>query len=306
MMIRDAPSEQIAAISKALQLGINYFDTAPIYGATRSEVNLGRALRALDAKPLVGTKIALEIDQLDDIPLSVAASVEASLNRLGLDAVDIVYLHNRVGKQRAAKPDLGVGALLSVEDVMGPSGVLIGLERLRERKLVRYFGCCSYGGEMDALASIVDSERFDAMLVHYNLINQTAWQPTVIGSTIYDYHQIAARAAGRGMGMVILRVLEAGLLADNARPASSPNLAIDQKRVPALDFLRQETGTLTSAAIRFALSNPDVSTVLIGVSEITHVGEAVEAATQGPLSVSQLARIEAVRAADYATSVRSC
>jgi aryl-alcohol dehydrogenase-like predicted oxidoreductase len=55
-----------------------------------------------------------------------------------------------------------------------------------------------------------------------------------------------------------------------------------------------------SPAIRFALSNPAVSTVLIGVSEIAHIDQAIDAAECGPLAPETLARIEAARAADYA------
>lgn len=299
LMIRAEPEMQRAAVARALELGITYFDTAPIYGDTRSEVSLGRALHALHAKPIVATKIALELEQLEDIPAAVVASVESSLTRLRRDMVEVVYLHNRVGSRRAAKPDIGVGALLTIDDVLGPSGVLVGLEKLRERGLVRFFGCCSYGGETAALDALVSSGRFDAMLVHYNLINQTAWLPAVAGSAIHDYGRIAARAAARGMGLSILRVLEAGLLAGNSRESGGESTGTNEMRMQALEPLRDEDATLAPLAIRFALSNPAVSTVLIGVSEVAHVDEAVAAALRGGLSAAQLARIDAVRTADY-------
>jgi L-galactose dehydrogenase/L-glyceraldehyde 3-phosphate reductase len=300
LMIRDEPEAQQAAVARALELGVNYFDTAPIYGATRSEHYLGRALAALDATPIVATKIALELDQLDDIPAAVVASVEGSLERLQRDTIEVVHLHNRVGSRRAAKVDIGVGALLTVDDVLGPRGVHVGVEQLRKHGLIRAFGCCAYGGETAALDQLVSSGRFDSMLVHYNLINQTAWRKNAGGNTIVDYGEIAARAAAQHMGTVVLRVLEAGLLADNVRPESSPNLDADRVLVPALSFLRNADGRLGPAAIRFALSNPDVSTVLVGVSELHHIEEAVAASAEGPLSAGELARIESVRVANYA------
>ena len=299
LMVRDDPETQKAAVARALELGITYFDTAPIYGKTRSEVALGRALRALGAKPIVVTKIALEFDQLDDIPAAVVASVEGSLARLGRDMVEVVYLHNRLGARRAPKPDIGVGALLTVDDVLGPRGVLVGLELLRKRGLVRFFGCCSFGGETASIDEVIASDRFDAMLVHYNLINQTAWRPPVPGSTIRSYGQVAARAAARGMGTSVLRVLEAGALAGNSREPGRANTDAYTGRARALEFLRGDDTSLAPAAIRFALSNSGVSIVLIGVSELVHVDEAVAAASRGPLSVEQLARIEAVRMADF-------
>jgi aryl-alcohol dehydrogenase-like predicted oxidoreductase len=173
LMISDDAEAQRAAVERALERGVTYFDTAPIYGAFRSELTLGRALRALDAKPHVATKIALELSDLDDIPAAVVASVEGSLERIQRDELDVVYLHNRVGSARAPQADLGVGALLTVEDVLGPKGVVAGLESLRKRGLVKTFGCCSYGGEATELERVIDSDFFDTMLVHYSMLNQT-------------------------------------------------------------------------------------------------------------------------------------
>lgn len=298
-MVRDEPEAQQAAVARALELGINYFDTAPVYGDTRSEANLGRALRALGAKPIVVTKIALLPEQLDDIESAVVTSVEQSVARLGRDQVEVVFLHNRVAARRVSKPNVRVGALLTVDDVLGPRGVVAGLERLRKSGLVRFFGCCGFGGEAAAVDELIASDRFDAMLIHYNLINQNAWRPAVPGSTVDDYGQTAVHAAAQGMGLVVLRVLEAGLLADNSREADRAITTAFRERLPALDFLRDADGALAPAAMRFALSNPAVSTVLVGVSETRHVEEAAAAAALGPLPAGDLERIETVRLGDY-------
>jgi aryl-alcohol dehydrogenase-like predicted oxidoreductase len=302
LMVGDDTAAQTAAVARALERGITYFDTAPIYGNQRSETNLGRALRALDAKPIISTKVALELEDLDDIAASVVKSVEGSLQRLGRDVIEVVYLHNRVAHQRAAKPDIGVGALLTENDVLGPGGVVTGLNELRKRGLVKHFGCCSYGGEMDVLERVIASDAFDSMLVHYNIITQTAWLPPAPGSTVYNHRAIAAHAAARGMGTSILRVLEAGLLAGNSREAPSAKNDAERARAGALTFLQGADPTLAPAAIRFALSNPDVSVVLIGVSELGHVDAAVDAAERGPLTVAELASIEAARQAEFAIS----
>jgi aryl-alcohol dehydrogenase-like predicted oxidoreductase len=300
-MIRDDAPAQRAAIERALERGITYFDTAPIYGNHASETHLGRALAAIAPRDVqIGTKIALELGDLDDIRNAVIASVEGSLARLGRESLDIVYLHNRVGSARAAKGAIGVGALLTVHDVLGPRGVVAGLRDLRARGLVDVFGCCSYGGETDALEALVDSDAFGAMLVHYNIINQSAFVPSPAGfPPANDYGAIAARAVSRGMGTTILRVLEAGLLAENSREKPSEKAAQNAARARSLAFLRDGDGSLVPAAIRFALSNAGVSTVLIGVSEIAHVDAAADAAERGPLSAAELARIETARAADF-------
>ncbi len=299
LMIGDDEDAQVAAVARALERGITYFDTAPIYGGHRSERNLGRALRRLDAVPIVATKVALELEDLDDIAGAVVASVEGSLERLGRDMVEVVYLHNRVARARAAKPDIGVGALLTEADILGKGGVVEGFERLRGRGLVKFFGCCSYGGEMDVLERVIASDGFDAMLVHYNLITQTAWLPAVPGSRVQDHRCIGSHAAARGMGTSVLRVLEAGLLAGNSREVLSAKNESERARARTLTFLQGEDATLAPAAIRFALSNPDVSVVLIGVTEFGHVDAAVDAAERGPLSVEARREIEMVRQRDF-------
>jgi aryl-alcohol dehydrogenase-like predicted oxidoreductase len=304
LMVRDEPERHVEAISRALDLGIDYFDTAPIYGDKKSEANLGRALRTLGAKPHVATKVALEIDQLDDVAGSTVRSVEESLERLGLDSVDIVYLHNRVGAARAPKPDIGVGALLTVDDILGSNGVAEGFERLRKRGLARHFGCCSFGGEMALLEQVIASDKFDAMLTHYSLLTQTAFLPPTPGSKIHDYHEIAAHATARGMGTAILRVLEAGALAYERHPLAGKSGVSEfdwlVEQAHSLDFLREpDEKTLVPAAIRFALANDGVSVILVGISEVSQVDDAVAAVAKGPLGAEALARIEAVRQAGF-------
>jgi len=263
LMVAGSAQEQRAAVSTALELGINYFDTAPVYGDTASERNLGAALRSLGAKPIVATKIALELDELDDIAGAVVRSVENSLERLGLQSVELVHVHNRVGSQRAAKPDIGIGALLTVDDILGRKGVLDGLQKLRKRGLVRFFGCCSYGGEMQAVRALIESGAFDNMLVHYSVLSQTAWTPST-GGDVHDYESIGAYAADHGIGTSALRILEGGALTGVQHPLARPHALHDLMEDNPVRF-----------AIRFALSNPGISIALIGFSDAGQVVEAV-------------------------------
>jgi aryl-alcohol dehydrogenase-like predicted oxidoreductase len=253
LMVRGTPEERRAAVGRALELGITYFDTAPIYGGLQSEIHVGETLRDLAAKPIVATKVALEIEDLDNIPGAVYRSVEGSIRRLGLKWIEVLHLHNRIGRDRAPKPDIGVGALLTVEDVLGPSGVCEAFDALKDRGLVRHVGCCSFGGDMECLAEVIDSGRFESMLTHFSLLNQTAFTPGVPSGRGKDYRQIGSRAADRGMGIVALKVLDGG------------------------EALRQASA---EEAIGFALARPEVSTVLVGFSEVAHV-EAAAASTSG-------------------------
>lgn len=234
LMVRGDPAERRAAVKRALELGIDYFDTAPAYGDTASETNLGETLRALGVSPLVATKVALEAPHFGDIKGAVIRSVEASAERLGVP-ITLVQLHNRVGAARAAKAEYGTGALLTVEDVLGPGGVADAFRALRAQGLVRFFGCSAYGGEPASVTRLVDSGAFDTIIVNYSMLNRSAWWP---GGVARDYGGVGARAAGAGMGIIGLRVLEGGALADRAEDA-----------------------------VRFALDNRDIATVLIGFSD---------------------------------------
>ena len=95
LMVKGTASDQERAVARAMEFGINYFDTAPMYGNGESERNFGRVLRNLNRpKVYVGTKVWLE--GTGDIARSIADSLEASLRRLGQDSVDLYQLHNPI------------------------------------------------------------------------------------------------------------------------------------------------------------------------------------------------------------------
>ena len=114
LMIRGSHAEQVAAVARAVELGINYFDTASMYGDGQSETNLGKVLNELSAHVYVGTKYRLKAEDSADVNGGVIRSVEASLARMGRERVDLIQLHNPIGQRH----DLGAGTL-SVEDVLG-------------------------------------------------------------------------------------------------------------------------------------------------------------------------------------------
>ena len=289
LMIHGTPEERRAAVARALEFGINYFDTAPVYGDGASETNLGAALRELGAQPLVATKVALAASDFDDIQSAVIRSVEASLKRLDLEALPLIQLHNRVGQARAAKSAFGTGALLTADDVLGPHGVVEGFRALRERGLVRYFGCSAYGGDVAVIRRLIASDMFDAIIVSYSLLNTTAWQEQNLKTHVADYGKVGAKAAAAGMGTIALRVLEGGILAGDtpqtptARP-SPDHVAMQEQARLLCTRLAPSDPSLSEIAIRFALGNEEISTVLIGFSEIRQIEEAVRFSSAGPLS----------------------
>ena len=100
LMVRGEHGDQVKAVARAMELGINYFDTASQYGDGQSETNLGRVLNELNAQVYVGTKYRLTANDDADIKGGVIASVDASLARMGREQVDLIQLHNRIAPQR--------------------------------------------------------------------------------------------------------------------------------------------------------------------------------------------------------------
>ena len=280
LMVRGDAGTRREVVARALELGIDYFDTAPAYGNTLSEQHLGETLRALNAKPVIATKIVLELGDLADIAGAVTRSVEGSVARLGVKRLDLVQLHNRVAAARAAKADIGTGAMLTVDDVLAADGVVPALERLRARGLIAHIGCCAYGGETAAVAKLIDSGAFATVLVYYNLANPSAFDPCPAG--LRDYARSGARAAVSGMGIVALRAFDGGALINNPPPA--------------LATLAHEVGLERPAlALRFVLSNAHVATALVGFSDLAQIEAAGAAAAAGNLPTDILDRLQAMQ-----------
>lgn len=270
LMIRGSAADRREAVACALDLGINYFDTAPGYGPSVSESHLGETLQELGAQVVIATKVALDWSDLGDIAGSVQRSVEQSLKRLRQSEVALIQLHNRVGLERAPKAPFGTGALLASADVSGPGGVLEAFERLRERGLVRYFGCSAFGGDMPTIGHLIDGGRVDVLSVHYSILNATAWRGCA-GTEVLDYSNIGKRAAAEHLGVVALRVLEGGALTTAARGAGLSSTLHSKGIEPA------------EAAVRFVLSNPQISTALIGFSNLEQIRKAADYSRLGPL-----------------------
>ena len=96
LMTRGAAADQERAVARALELGVNYFDTAPIYGDGESEKNLGRVWRTLRPAAAVGTKVRLAPEEKTRLCAAITASLDASLKRLQMDRVDLLQLHNLI------------------------------------------------------------------------------------------------------------------------------------------------------------------------------------------------------------------
>ena len=132
LMVRGDPADQERAVARALDAGINYFDTAVQYGDGESEKNLGRVLKTLKpADVFIGTKVRVKSADFSRIAEVVSMSLEGSLQRLGREQVHIFHLHNAVTEN-------GGGETLGVRQVL--DDVVPAFDRLRREGKTRFLG----------------------------------------------------------------------------------------------------------------------------------------------------------------------
>ena len=297
LMIRGEHSDQVKAVARAMELGINYFDTASSYGDGQSETNLGRVLRELSADVYVGTKFRVTTHEPGRIKGNIITSVEESLSRLQREQVDLIQLHNHV-------EPIAEGSSVAPEEAVGE--VVDALRELRALGKVRFWGMTAVG-ETEALHRVIDSGTLNTVQSVYNLVNPSAGVAVPSGFDMPDYGNLIERASVNGMGVLVIRVLAAGALTGEAtrHPVAVPAVAPigsgrdygqDQARADGFRFLQQEgyADNLVEASLRFALGNAGVSSVLVGYSSLEHLEQAVAFAERGPLPPEAMARLPEV------------
>lgn len=286
------------AIRRAMAAGINWIDTAPSYGQGRSEEALGWLLPEIEDKPLLSTKVFVDLSQPEDIASQVRRSIEASLTRLNRESVDVVFLHNSIAREAQ-------GRSISLERLLGPNGAADALDGLRDQGLTRFVGLTA-SGPGDCCREAVASGRFDAAQVYYNMINPSAGRSAMPAAWRgHDFSGLMESCAEHGCGIVVIRALAAGVLATDTRHGreiamtSDSELAVEELRArAAMEALGLDDagitpyGTRSQAAIRFVLANETIACTEVGLAQLAHLDQAIEAAEMGPLPVEALAELE--------------
>jgi len=286
-------------VGRAIELGINYFDTAPQYGNGQSEVNLGAVLRELGPDVLVGTKVRLKGEEMSQIVAAVVRSVEGSLRRLGRQNVDLIQLHNHIGFQRQPERDPDRVGLRDLDVVRQ------AFETLRQQGKVRFWGITGLG-ESGALHEVVETGGFQTIQAPYNLLNPSAGTIVPPDFPFQDYGRLIDHAAQQKMGVIAIRILAGGALSgiperhpvasQSVNPiASEPAYKDDVARARRFTFLVEDgsVSNLVEAAVRFAVGQPGISTALLGISSLDQLEQAVKYVERGPLSADALGQIRA-------------
>jgi len=254
-----APAESIANIHRAVEGGVNFFDTAPAYGC--SEELLGEALA--DHKDcLVATKVSIP-ENVDDISQSeltrrVNQSLDESLRRLRREVLDVVQIHN------ATVHVLQQGSMVSC------------LERAREAGKLRYIGASVYGEEC-ALAAI-RTGKIQVLQIALSLLDQRMRD------------KVIPEASAAGAGVLTRSVLLKGTLTKRAQWLPPSLWPLSQASERAVRELGTCWGLLPSMALRFCLSVDGVHCVLSGVRNSAEVEDCLEACAAGPITPALLAK----------------
>lgn len=290
---------QRAVIAKAVELGVNWFDTAATYGQGHSEIGLGAALVELRTDhPLhVATKVRVNLTTETDLRPLVVASVKESLSRLQQSRVTLLQIHNSITGNRNDQP-----TSITPDDVLGPRGLLAGMEDVRAAGLVDHFGLTGIG-EADALRTVMQSRKFATIQAPFHCLNPSALRVTPTELCDPDYGGFLRTAHELGMGIFAIRVFAAGALLGaepSAHTLKTPFFPLDlyrrdEARIRSLRERLNSYCELSDLALRYVLSQPEIASAIVGFGAADHVAAADRIADLPPLSPSELARFEALR-----------
>lgn len=243
-------------VHQALAAGINYIDTARLYG--RSEEILGEALQGVAKPYYLATKAGCVPRDFDYSADAVVASFETSLRLLRRERVDLLQIHeaNQAGWDR----------------VMGKGGALEGLRRLQRQGLVTAIGIT--GRDPALLARFVATDEFDSVLSYcdYDLTTRLARDVLL---PVAAEHRVAVVLGSP------LRVGVLSLPRDAELPAWVAPLRPTLERLH--DLADRQGMPLRHLAIRYLLSDPGVATVLSGAGSVDELRDTLAAAAAGPL-----------------------
>lgn len=238
----------VATIHRVFDGPFNFIDTSNEYGGGDSERRIGQAIRENGGLPenfVLATKVDPTPGTVDFSGDRVRRSVEESLERLGLDHLQLVYLHD---------PEK-----LSFEEGVAPGGPLEALIALRDQGVIDYIGVA--GGPIELERQYLATEAFDVVISHnrFTLIDQSA-------------EPLLDDAASRGVAFVNAAPFGGGMLVKGPdavptycyAPVSDETLA----RAKQMQRVVESYGVpLAAAALQFSLQDPRVGATIVGMSE---------------------------------------
>jgi len=257
---------------------INFLDTAASYGDGESERRIGEVLEEMGGLPggvVLATKADRNLTTGDFSGEQMRRSVERSLRLLGMDRLQLVYLHDPEHE--------------SFEHMMASGGPVEVLRDLEEEGVIQHLGVA--GGPIDLMIRFVETDFFEAVITHnrYTLVNRSA-------DPLFDV------AAARGVAALNAAPYGSGILAKGPDAyaryeyTEAPKAVVDQARA-LQEACREFDVPLAAAALQFSLKDPRIASTIVGMSRPERVQQTLDLATR-PIPGELWERIEALASSE--------
>ena len=261
-------------LKAVLRSPINFLDTAASYGDGESERRIGRVLEEVGGLPegvVLASKADRDLTTGNFSGEQMRRSVERSLRLLGMDRLQLVYLHD---------PEHG-----SFEHMMAPGGPVEVLRSLAEEGVIQHLGVA--GGPIELMIRFVETDLFEAVITHnrYTLVNRTA-------DPLFNV------AAERGVAALNAAPYGSGILAKGPDAyaryeyAQAPKAVVDRVRVMQQACQEFEV-PLAAAALQFSLKDPRIASTIVGMSRPERLKQTLDLATH-PIPDELWERVEAL------------
>ena len=246
----------------------------------------------MEKRPRISTKYGLKPDDLADPAGAVRRAIEGSLERLGLERVEVFQLHNRIGN--------GDESWITPYDLLKPGGVADAFEAVKEAGLTDHIGLTALGAPI-AVRDAIASGRFETAQVYYNVLNPSAGRNVPARFDTTDFRGVLGACRAHGLGVFGIRVFAAGVLATTLRHGRE--IPVTENADPDAEAARAEmlwaaledqNEPTAATALRFTIAEPRLSTSVFGAATLDHVDIALAAAANGPLAPDAVAKLDAV------------
>lgn len=272
----NSEEQSIAVVRRALELGINYIDTAEAY---RTEEIVGKAIAGMPRDQLyLSTK---KNPWKDGAPVSAAdliAGCEASLRRLGTDYVDVYHIHGPHDYQAQHVKEELVPALRKLKEQ----------GKIRATAVSEHF---STDTEHSVLLDLFQDDVWDVAMIGYNILNQTARQ------NVFPITQ--ARGIGTECMFAVRKAFSRpdhlrAVLAELVEKGELPTDEIDLDNPLSFVLEESDAGDLTEAAYRFCRHEPGLDVILMGTGNIHHLETNVRSLLCPPLPAAVTERLQRI------------
>ena len=290
----------IDSVRNAIDLGLNFFDTSPVYG--KSEINLGEAIGADRDKIILATKVRLPgFEDANDMKNFIVASVERSLARLKTDYIDLLQIHHQIGNERGKyqfrnnPPEFAIR--LNYSDCMEFYDCT---DLLRSSGKVRYIGFTGWDGDYEAQTKLIYSDKFSSIQVLYNMLNQSANGEA--RRTPHENDQgygggdscVMNLAQKNEVAIIGIRPFANGAVVDEIKSEKKHDEQIYYEH-QLMQKLKLQIGrddlSLAQIAVLFSLANEKISTIVPGIKNSLELNEVISIYDSTDLKKQDMDRI---------------